>query len=415
MEETTSAEMDKVIARIQKLLARTKTDRGASEAEANTAMKMAQDMMAKYNLDMAVIEAANGEKDTTRVREELKGRAMYKWQRQLAKYVAEANFCYHLIRSESKWVDSRCDEGRWSHGHYKNIPKHIFVGRKVNVITAQLMYNYLTQTIEDGVPVENNAQRLSRSAMSWKEGCADRLCERLAAKRKDLIEKHDAKARAEEEARMSEYRARAAAQPEKPKQITGNHEYDVRSAVANMKAHARDASGDKPEADPDPDRPEANPDDVWMPAGEVVPEPLPVTALVLASLYDASEQEANYELAYGYAPGSIAQRRAEREQQEQEWREKQAKYVAVKEVAAIEAPVKVETERQRKSREKREAERYEKNRRRWARESQAAAMRETREWMKRDHNAYDKGAAAGTSIGLDIQVGARSDTKKLEE
>src|SRR4051812_42543559 len=103
-----SPEMEKVIARIQKMLARSKTDRGASEAEAETAMKLAQELMAKYNLDMAVIEAASAAKDAPveRVRDEVKGRAMYKWQRQLARYVAEANFCYHLIKKDSVWEDA---------------------------------------------------------------------------------------------------------------------------------------------------------------------------------------------------------------------------------------------------------------------------------------------------------------------
>lgn len=106
--ETTvgSEEMKRVIDRVQKLLTRSKTSRGNSESEAETAMRLAQDLMSKYNLDMAEIEAASTNKETAaeRVKEETKGRAMYKWQRQLAKYVAEANFCYHIIKSGYTWV-----------------------------------------------------------------------------------------------------------------------------------------------------------------------------------------------------------------------------------------------------------------------------------------------------------------------
>lgn len=425
---TQAEEMDRVIARIQKLLARTTVERGASEAEAETAMRMAQELMAKYNLDMAVIEASSGAQDTTRIKEEVKGRAMYKWQRELAKYVSEANFCYHLIKGENKWTEPRWSDGstagkwerddadpmyptdngvRWIEGRWVKTLRHVFVGRKANVITAQLMYQYLTQTIENLVPVADNKQRLSRSAMSWKEGCAARLCERLSAKRMDLIKQHDAEVKAAE-ARIKEEWERKAREQAEPKGLPANQESEIKAAVEGLRSQAYDESGPKPEVDPNPERPEAD-SEVWMPPVEAPPQPVG-TAMVLASVYDEKEREANWELANGYPPGTLAKLRAEREAREKEWAETQAKT----ETERVEAPVKEETERQRLARERREREEHLKNRRRWAREDATAQRREEREYNKRDHAMYNAGAEAGKKIGLDLQIKAKADAKKLK-
>lgn len=440
-------DMDKIIARITKLLTRTKTDRGSSEAEADTAMKMAQELMAKYNLDMAVIEAAAASKEgngpVERVKEAMKGRAMYKWQRQLAKYVAEANFCYYMTKTTQEWRDAyyKLDKdanplgdddkplaktvtaAEWNampyhidqrytrvDGRYQTTHTNIFVGRKNNVITAQLMYQYLTETIEDLVPVTDNTQRLSRSAMSWKEGCADRLCERLAQRREDLINAHDARMKQEAEDRRAEFeRRRAEQQAAQKRQLTANHETEVRAAVDGIAADAYDRSGPKPEAE-EPDRPEVNESDTWTPAGEEVAEPDAGAALVLASVYDQSEREANYEVANGWEPGTIARYRAQREQRERLAAEQKAK----EQIAETDTPVTAETERQRKAREKKERDEELARRRRWAREDAAAERRAAREWSKRDHSAYRAGTRTGESIGLDTQIARNTDsTKKL--
>lgn len=425
-----SEEMNRVIARVQKMLTRAKAGRGASEAEAETAMRLAQDLMSKYNLDMAQIEAAstNTENATERVKEEAKGRAMYKWQQQLAKYVAEANFCYHLIKTDSVWVQRHWSDekpsdlsGRWERfndlggapdnikyveGRRKVVISHIFVGRKANVITAQLMYQYLTQAIEDAVPVENNAQRLSRSAMSWKEGCADRLCERLAQKRKDLIEKHDAAVKAEQERINKEHSAKHA---KAPRQLEGNKETEVKAAVAGMTAGAYDETGHATQAEPQ-ERPEADKEE-WNPADAAEqPAPVATTAMVLASVYDDKEREANWEVAHDLPPGWLASRRAEREKQEAEAAASQAK----QQMSDVEKPIVEETEKQKQARERRAAEEQEKKRKRWAREDAAAARREAKAWQRKDHTAYFAGAEKGSAIGIDVQVGNSTDTKRLK-
>lgn len=419
---TSAEEMAKVIERVQKLLSKTKDGAGTTEAEAATALNLAQKLLSKYNLDMAVVEAAGASKTSgvvERVKETVKGRAMYKWQQQLAKYVAEANFCYHLIKVDSEWIPGHDDDEKgWVSGRRKKTPTHIFIGRKANVITAQLMYAYLTQTIEDMVMVAmklDNSQRLSRSAMSWKEGCADRLCERLATKRQDLITEHDAKVRAEE-ARIRTAAAEAAKKAEAAKQnvLPANEQAEVRAEVAGMAAQARDRTGYEPSEPDISDRPEVNAGDTWTPPAADVAEAPKSTGLVLASVYDDAEREANYEVAQGLEPGTLAKWRAERAQREQERAEAAAKAEAKGEMDRVEAPVKAETERQRAAREKREREEDAKNRRRWAREDERDARRADAAHAKRDHTAYHAGASAGKHIGLDTQVGAKTDAKQLK-
>lgn len=406
-----SQDIDKVIDKIQKLLARTKDNRGATEAEADTAMKLAQELMAKHNLDMAAVEAASGPSTSdgaTRVKEQMQGRAMYKWQQQLARYVAEANFCYHLIKVDEQYIAGRYNnDGYYICGHFRTKKSHVYVGRRANVITAQLMYQYLTQTIEDLVPIESNAKRLSRSAMSWKEGCADRLCERLAQRRQDLIDEHDARVKAEQEAIRKEAEAKYAASP---KELTPNRDAQARHVEAVMGSDACDATGmgSVPE---DVEQPEVDTDDTWSPSDVETELEAPTgMAMVLASVYDQEEHDANWEMAHGWEPGTLARWRAEQEERERQEAEEEAKA----EMESAEEPVKVETERQRMARERREAREHEKWRRRWARESKAQARREAREWAKRDHAAYQAGATAGINIGLDTQVSAKSRAKQLK-
>jgi hypothetical protein len=460
-DESSSTDMDKVIARIQKLLNRVEltkdqaSQRGSdagSEAEAERALEQAQALALKHNLDLAQIEAAGATKNNLasveRVKEEAKGRAMYKWQRTLARHVAEANFCYHLIQERKQYCEAyyRLDsdetkaagkthrdfksvkltsEEYWDteydvrrfykqvDARYQTTHKHIFVGRKGNVITAQLMFQYLTQTIEDlvldALGLENK-DRLSRSAMSWKEGCADRLCARLATKRQDLIEKHDARARAEEVDRQAERERQTAEHKAKQaRQLGANHATEVQHAFDGIKKGAHDRTG--PVADgEEPDRPDE--DEAWTPEGDAAPEVAEQetgTALVLASEFSEQELDANRELALGYEPGTFAKWRKEREEE----RRKAAEEEATEEQDKADAPVKQETERQRAARLKREREEDLKARRRWARMDAAAERQAQRDFDRRDHRAYRMGAKKGADIGIDVQVAAGTEPKKL--
>lgn len=403
-----NTEMDRVIAKIQKLLLRTKGDAGTSEAEAQTAMKLAQDLLSKYNLDMAAVEAAQGPGGSVveRVKEEVKGRTRFKWQRELAKYVAEANFCYRLLQYEEKYIDCKDQYGDPSFRRHKTY-RHVFVGRKGNVISAQLLFSYLTETIEANVPLTDASKRFSRSAISWREGCADRLCERLAQRRNDLIQEHDVKVKTEAEATRAEaLRKHAEEQARQKKQLSPNEEAEVDAAISGIAEGAHDRVGGTA---PEPaERPEIDSADDWNPADSVEAPPEETsTAMVLASVYDANEADANYEAAHDLEPGTLARERAEEAARD-------AEVEAEEETSRVDAPVKEETERQRLARERREEKEHLADRRRWAREDATAERRELREWRKKDHTAYHAGAEQGKHIGLDPQLTAPAAPKQLK-
>jgi len=422
-EEKNPEDIDAVIRKIQKILSRTKEGRGATDEEADTAMKIAQSLMAKYNLDMATVDAAgSGPGDvaeaSVRVEEKSAARVRFKWQRELAKYVAEANFCLHIIRMEYK----RDQDDYYVYGtDGRRITRavHRFIGRKANVITTQLMFDYLCRAVEDNVPINDKGERFSRASSSWKEGCAAKLCERLASRREDLMAEHDAKVKVEEQ-RIKDMQTEAARK--RVRQLTGR-EPTKEEIVEEMKRGARVATGRKARPQDDSDQPEVVKDD-WVPGAgaepaEVEPDAPPSVSLVLSSVYDEREQEANRELANGLAPGTYARWRAEREADERE--EEQRRLVeeanGEKEEETASEPVeeKVETPRQRERREAREAKEHAKWRRRWAREARRDRNREMKEHERRDHGAYKAGMKKGEKIGLDPQVKAKADAKRLDK
>ena len=52
------------------------------------------------------------------------------------------------------------------------------LGRESNVVAVMMMYGFLADVIEELVPWKGK-ERLCKSAISWREGCASRLIERI--------------------------------------------------------------------------------------------------------------------------------------------------------------------------------------------------------------------------------------------
>jgi hypothetical protein len=199
---TEQTDLADVIAKVKKILAKA-NGKGTTEAEAETAMGIAQKLMTEHNLSMAQVEAGGSSSaaPVARQRVQHRGKAMYKYQYHLAANVAEANFCFYFQSVSHK---------RNKAGRYQKVKAHVFVGREANVVAAQLMYDYLRERIEALVlPALGlaNAQRLSSAAMLWREGCSDRLCRRLYDRRMEAIREQ------ERAAREATERAAAAGQP----------------------------------------------------------------------------------------------------------------------------------------------------------------------------------------------------------
>lgn len=187
----------KIIERIQKLM-NVKQERGASEAEAAMAAKLVQQLLAEHNLSMAAIDRAGGTADAggKRVKDQAGFKQVYKWQQRLMRKVAEANYCTALIRHE--WVDKGGSQGL----------KYVFdgydlIGRVDNVTTVKLMFEYLLQAIERLAreSVDNDPTRyFTREAHSFKEGCADRLMERVEEQFEEMVQAQEQRAREQQAA-----------------------------------------------------------------------------------------------------------------------------------------------------------------------------------------------------------------------
>lgn len=160
----------KVIDRIHKMLNLAK-DGGATEAEAASAMEKAQKLMNEHNLSMAHLEAKGGtSEDGKRMRDGFDNKAMYQWQRDLMQMVGHVNYCY--VRAKRGRL--RSDKFVWV--------GYEIIGREANVVATREMFGYLLSSISRIFMEHVNGDRtqnMSKYANSFKEGCADRLRERL--------------------------------------------------------------------------------------------------------------------------------------------------------------------------------------------------------------------------------------------
>lgn len=155
-----------------------------TEAEASVALNMAQELLAKYNLSMAQIEEARDTskpetaEEAKRTKEQNTSRsAMYEWQRNLWRTLATVNYCWYYTVKGTREV-----------GNFRPKTKlHMIVGREANVLSTRLMGEYLEETINRLCPYKGR-ERLSRSALSWREGCASRLQSRLVDKQDAMIQ-----------------------------------------------------------------------------------------------------------------------------------------------------------------------------------------------------------------------------------
>lgn len=168
-----------VIEKVTKLLALAKGNSNEHESAAATAKAM--ELLAAYNLDMAVIGSTG--KGTQRKDTRLKG-GLYAWQRQIWKATSELNFCmYWSIKGTSKG----------------STYEHRVLGSKANVASTQVMADYLQQAIERLAQQygKDNGYRsvFERPLIAYREGMAARLVERLEQLRRDRLVEDERKKR----------------------------------------------------------------------------------------------------------------------------------------------------------------------------------------------------------------------------
>lgn len=179
-----NAEAISVIEKVKKLLALASNN--ANENEAASATSKAMELLAAYNLDMAMV--GKTAKGSQRRDNKLKG-GLYGWQRDLWKAVAELNFCMH-------WSIKGLSRG--------STYEHRILGREENVISAQLMAEYLQGAVERlareySKTAYPGASIFIKEMIAYREGMAQRLTERLNQLRRDRLredEERQAAARA---------------------------------------------------------------------------------------------------------------------------------------------------------------------------------------------------------------------------
>lgn len=199
----------KIVERIKKLLALAANN--PNEHEAQVAAAKAQEMLEAHNLDMAQLgHTAQGR---PRADQKQKG-GLYGWQRSLWKAVAELNFCHY-------WSIKGLAAG--------STYEHRILGSSVNVLSTQLMAEYLQGAIERLAQQWAKEQGMKsvfvRQAIAYREGMAARIVERLQIERRRKL--------AEERAREAERKA-AASHPGAAPTTTALTLVDVQQTEADL-------------------------------------------------------------------------------------------------------------------------------------------------------------------------------------
>lgn len=185
-----------VIDKVEKLLRL--ASKNSSEAEAAAAAAKAQELLAAYNLDMAAVEQGGGQSGA-REDAKLKG-GVYQYQRDLWYAVAELNFC--LYWTQQVWVKLTKRRKGWDgtlreYTDHKRQWQHRVVGRKVNTAATRAMAEYLEQAVErlvrERLGPNQNHMLFSRWAVSYREGAAANITERLWARRSEAIAREKAR------------------------------------------------------------------------------------------------------------------------------------------------------------------------------------------------------------------------------
>lgn len=200
---------------IQKLL--NLAAKNPNEHEAAAAASKAQELLSRYNLDVATIEKAGDAKAGKREQAMVDG-GTYAYQRELWKAVADLNYCFHWVQPFRVWSKSKrvgTGRERFTTEGYVMKQRHVIVGRIVNTQATKIMAQYLQSAIErvtlerlglrhnlqisgQAISADLNAQRFSNWAVSFRKGCARRVLEQLEDRRSAILAAEAKKRRADE-------------------------------------------------------------------------------------------------------------------------------------------------------------------------------------------------------------------------
>jgi hypothetical protein len=169
----TELKRNKLIDKLRKLLALADPTRGATEAEAASAMAKVQSLLAEHNLSLSDLETGP---QGPRIREDKELRTDSRpWRRALAISVARLYFCDHFYSFHKEWTNKR------SCG-YIRYDVHHFIGEEHNVLVAKMMFLYLIGTI-DALATSGSMKLAPKDrtpyVTSFQHSCSARLCVRI--------------------------------------------------------------------------------------------------------------------------------------------------------------------------------------------------------------------------------------------
>jgi hypothetical protein len=201
----------KVLPRIQKLLKvydhGQHSDNEHILREAEEALRMAQELLVAYNLSADLV----GQGDDNGVREEQKlAGGARSYERDLWRAVAKLNFVLYFTSGETKvtaYKRKRADGSMYIDREEKYQHLHRLVGRKVNVVSTIAMARYLEEAIErlveERIGPDNARERWSKFNVTFREGAASAVTDKLYRRRQKLLDEDARKQReAEEKARQ---------------------------------------------------------------------------------------------------------------------------------------------------------------------------------------------------------------------
>jgi hypothetical protein len=235
MMQDLDADQKSVLARVEKLLRL--ADKNSNEAESAAAAAKAQELLLAYNLDAALLDQAGNADTGKRADEKLRG-GNYKYSRGLWAAVAELNFCLYWSTQKSM-IDKKRKRDPWT-GElrmtdiHKTRWHHRLVGRLVNIEGTKATAGYLEEAIERIVRerIGHQANLLfSNWAVSYRNGAAARIREKIWDRRQEMIR--------DEEARMREAAERAANDAARAGHSTSNA-----ISIASVTKSEREANAD---------------------------------------------------------------------------------------------------------------------------------------------------------------------------
>lgn len=159
----------KVIDRIRKLLALSES---ANEHEAALAAERAQELLARYNIDLFEVEDVEEEQPVERDSSETRSQV---WRRHIYQAVAKMYFCVYYFESIQR-PSSESTRG------FVRRDLHFFTGQLHNIHVAKMVAAYLCATI---IRLANNGstscpkRERARYKKSFHNACAFRLSQRI--------------------------------------------------------------------------------------------------------------------------------------------------------------------------------------------------------------------------------------------